>query len=808
AEIRLPLLERELARELLAALLDEVGDRVADLGSLPCRERGPLRLRLARGRHRTVDVGRARIRRLRDHLARGRRDDLADVLARRGGPAAADEVLERPHRHGHRWILRSEDRVEVIRGNLERERVGAVGRPGAARAERPGERAPERAGEDAPDPRGQRAERLPPMRRCFLLDDHLSGLAPRRAAPDGNRLVALPEGHEREPKRAERRLRPIVRDVGAEVVEARLVEAHPERVVADSIPDDEAYSGLPHPVEALCHPARLELLRHALRIGRVAIPAELGDPEADPLVRDDPPVAARCVEECPHLVEIAERHVVTASRVVRRAAGRVRVVRPDVEGDLRAARRAARGAVPHAQDLPHEVERPDRRLRRERRRTAGDHRIVRVHRVDGGREVVRQGAVPARRALLEHAAAHVRLVPGLPVPDARQILEGAAVTLCGGGRELPEADRIGPGDAARVLLASPVRRPDHDHDRLELVLHGKLELVVERAPVVAGVGGVGRLELLRPDTRIRLRRDAAPVEREPREGGAGGTDVAEGDVGGRRDEAGRVHHPRLDRTRRRARRPRRPGGREEARKPDCSGCRYSVRRIPDSRVRRCAIVTGTMVTSRTTKTTTLTSGSCWPRRMLPKIHRGSVFCAPAVNVVTITSSKESANASSAPETSAVEIDGSVTYLKVWNPSAPRSIDASVSDPGTRRSRATTLLKTITVQNVACPTTIVQRPKFSFQNVKKELKAIPVMIPGSAIGSTNTNEIASRPKKRALCRANAAAVPSTSATSVARAPAFSERISVCCISPSWIAGPNHFVVQSVIGQPWTFEALKA
>jgi len=60
------------------------------------------------------------------------------------------------------------------------------------------------------------------------------------------------------------------------------------------------------------------------------------------------------------------------------------------------------------------------------------------------------------------------------------------------------------------------------------------------------------------------------------------------------------------------------------------------------------------------KTTTFTSGSFWPRRMLPKIQIGSVFCTPAVNVVTITSSNESANASSAPEISAVEIAGSVT----------------------------------------------------------------------------------------------------------------------------------------------------
>jgi hypothetical protein len=46
--------------------------------------------------------------------------------------------------------------------------------------------------------------------------------------------------------------------------------------------------------------------------------------------------------------------------------------------------------------------------------------------------------------------------------------------------------------------------------------------------------------------------------------------------------------------------------------------------------------------------------------MAPKIQIGSVVCAPAVNVVTITSSKERAKANSPPETSAVAIVGKVT----------------------------------------------------------------------------------------------------------------------------------------------------
>jgi len=38
-------------------------------------------------------------------------------------------------------------------------------------------------------------------------------------------------------------------------------------------------------------------------------------------------------------------------------------------------------------------------------------------------------------------------------------------------------------------------------------------------------------------------------------------------------------------------------------------------------------------------------------------------------------------------------------------------------------------------------TIVSRLKFSFQYVKYELSAMPVMIPGRAIGRTSRNEIA-------------------------------------------------------------------
>jgi hypothetical protein len=45
-------------------------------------------------------------------------------------------------------------------------------------------------------------------------------------------------------------------------------------------------------------------------------------------------------------------------------------------------------------------------------------------------------------------------------------------------------------------------------------------------------------------------------------------------------------------------------------------------------------------------------------------------------------------------------------------------------------------------------------------------AIPVRMPGSAIGSTSTNETAFRPKKRNRCTAIAARLPNKKARSVA------------------------------------------
>src|SRR5205809_6246236 len=113
-----------------------------------------------------------------------------------------------------------------------------------------------------------------------------------------------------------------------------------------------------------------------------------------------------------------------------------------------------------------------------------------------------------------------------------------------------------------------------------------------------------------------------------------------------------------------------------------------------------------------------------------------------------------------------------------------------------------------MQKVAWPITIVQSERFHDQKVKNELSAIPVMIPGSAIGRTKTNETASRPKKRKRWTAKAAALPSRSATVVATAAALIE--STKEVRASWLcqADSNHFVEKPEIGQLWMLEELKA
>ncbi len=166
--------------------------------------------------------------------------------------------------------------------------------------------------------------------------------------------------------------------------------------------------------------------------------------------------------------------------------------------------------------------------------------------------------------------------------------------------------------------------------------------------------------------------------------------------------------------------------------------------------------------------TTLTTGAWLGRNRFWKIQIGRVWMPwPAVNVVTMISSKLSANDSRPPASSAERSIGSVTCRNVRNVPAPRSIEASSRLPPSRRSRATALLNTVTMQNVACDTISVKKPSLMpIIVVKTFASAMPVTMPGSAIGRMISSETESRPKNRNRCSARAAMVPSTSATSVA------------------------------------------
>ena len=110
-----------------------------------------------------------------------------------------------------------------------------------------------------------------------------------------------------------------------------------------------------------------------------------------------------------------------------------------------------------------------------------------------------------------------------------------------------------------------------------------------------------------------------------------------------------------------------------------------------SRVSRKASTIGTKVTAMTNTATTLVTGRSRGRTSSDSIQIGSVLCWPAVKVVTITSSNDNANASMPPASSAVAMFGRITWRSVWKPSAPRSIEASISARFVRRKRASTLL---------------------------------------------------------------------------------------------------------------------
>src|SRR5215831_5163142 len=93
-------------------------------------------------------------------------------------------------------------------------------------------------------------------------------------------------------------------------------------------------------------------------------------------------------------------------------------------------------------------------------------------------------------------------------------------------------------------------------------------------------------------------------------------------------------------------------------------------------------------------------------------------------------------------------------------------------------------------------------------VKKELSAIPVITPGSAIGSTSRKEMPSRPKNLKLCKLYATAEPSTSAMPVASRPTLTDSRNAALTVGSCQATENQWVVKLEIGQLCTVGRSKA
>src|SRR5919204_5025014 len=113
-----------------------------------------------------------------------------------------------------------------------------------------------------------------------------------------------------------------------------------------------------------------------------------------------------------------------------------------------------------------------------------------------------------------------------------------------------------------------------------------------------------------------------------------------------------------------------------------------------------------------------------------------------------------------------------------------------------------------MQKVAWPMMIVVSEKLMPRLLKNEFSAMPVMIPGSAIGNTRMNDTVSRPKKRKRCTANAAIEPSSSEMPVENSAARTD--SQNASRASWLCQvvENHLVDSPFSGQLCTFEGLNA
>lgn len=136
-----------------------------------------------------------------------------------------------------------------------------------------------------------------------------------------------------------------------------------------------------------------------------------------------------------------------------------------------------------------------------------------------------------------------------------------------------------------------------------------------------------------------------------------------------------------------------------------------------------------------------------PRCADPQTNMGKVTVEPALKLVMMKSSKESANASSAPAAIPGAAIGSVTRTKVCTGPAYRSRAASSSLGSIDMTRALTAVTTKLRQNMMCAMRIVQKPSCAPMLRKSVSRDAAMTTSGIAIGRKISELIAPRARKR-------------------------------------------------------------
>ena len=248
----------------------------------------------------------------------------------------------------------------------------------------------------------------------------------------------------------------------------------------------------------------MELLRDALRIGRIRVPGELGDPEpTGPRLCSVPELGRRVEQHCASSRGRAPR---CRREFSRGASARLRCTGggPRCRSERALAHRLRRRSRRQAHSLrmksSGEIS-STWRSSSERRRPARDHHVVRADRVDRVVCGVHHAAVDSGESgcravgLRRQVREEVRLVPDLPVAHAREPLVASAVAPRGGGHEVGEVLRAWAGRARdrASTLCPPRRRLDID-DGGVAVPDSELHARVECRPVVRARARVTRCE--------------------------------------------------------------------------------------------------------------------------------------------------------------------------------------------------------------------------------------------------------------------------------------------------------------------------